>query len=355
MLEPNPTAFFQRQEENRRRSWVLFVLFGLIFGLWHWSLYYGFDYCLRLFNRTQNPSANNIYFTNSLALKTSILPTLAVAISSLTASLQALLALGRGGGSYVATALGGIPLGETESVLGTPAGVAQEKILRHVVSEMSLAAGLTPPDIYILPQARAINALTSGLGQDDAALVLTRGALTRLSRDELAGLVAHELSHLQNGDTRLNSLMAGGLKGFFILTKIGLALPPVSLIFLVVGAVGYLSGRLLQAAFSRRREFLADAGATQFTRAPQSLARVLIKVGALGEKGLSRVNRGGVALEYQHLCLVEPGLGLWPGLFKAHPPLTERIWALWPQWDGTWPDLAANPTDNLQESLASRD
>ncbi|MDR2142551.1 MAG: M48 family metalloprotease [Deltaproteobacteria bacterium] len=356
-----PPNFFEKQRANRRRSALLLGLFLVAFFLWHWSLHSGFDFCLRLMVSPRDSSALWLYYSSSASVKSAIIPTLTVAIFSLTASRQALLALRNNGGSYVATALGGIPLGKTESVLGTPAGAAKEKILRHVVSEMSLAAGPPEPDIYISPYDDSVNALTSGFDQDDAAIVLTKGALRRLSRDELAGLIGHELSHILNGDTRLNSLLAGGLKRLFYLTEMGFTLSirlgrlasliPLGLIMMVVGAGGFVSRRLLQAAFNRQGELMADATATQFTRDPHCLARALIKIGGLGETRGPR-SRKKLALEYQRLFLVKPNLGLWSRLFKTHPPLAERIWDLWPEWDGHWPDLTQESVDYLRECPA---
>jgi Zn-dependent protease with chaperone function len=329
---------------------ALLGLFAGVFILWFWSIYYGLELIFRLFAKSGAPSL--IHITKTLTIPSSVLSaslaTVVVASCSLTASIKAFLATRESGGSYVATALGGIPLGETESVLATPAGRAREKILRDVVSEMSLAASLPEPDIYLLPQEVSVNALTAGFGQDDAALILTKGALKYLDRAELSGLVGHELSHILNGDTRLNSLLAGGLKGFFFLLQIGLALPPFLPLVLAFGGIGYLSGQFLMKALNRRREYLADAYATQFTRDPRALARALIKIGGLGERRLTRA-RQRVALEYQHLFMVEPNQG-WLRLFKTHPPLAERIWALWPEWDGHWADFEKNPIDYLQSS-----
>lgn len=259
------------------------------------------------------------------------------------------------GGSAVATLLGGRPIGLT------PAD-ADERRLRNVVEEISLASGVPVPELYVLENERGINAFAAGWAPGDAAIGVTRGALQLLSRDELQGVIAHEFSHILNGDMRLNIRLMGVVHGLLVLALIGRELLHVAgrlmrggvgyrsrnrkggnpaaflglvgLILLVIGSLGVFFGRLIKSAVSRQREFLADAAAVQFTRNPAGLAGALKKIGGLvlGSRLLTPN-----AEEASHLFF---GNGLAPSWFNwmsTHPPLTERIKRLDPQFDGLFP------------------
>src|SRR5688500_13412600 len=130
-------------------------------------------------------------------------------------SLYKTAALARGGGESVATLLGGKPLDPTAA---TPA----ERRLLNVVEEMALAAGTAVPSVYVLPDEQGINAFAAGLSPDAAVIGVTRGTVERLDRDELQGVVAHELSHVLNGDMRLNLRLIGLLHGILVISLIGL-------------------------------------------------------------------------------------------------------------------------------------
>jgi Zn-dependent protease with chaperone function len=354
MDQLNPSNFFPWRDDRRKISFWFAISFALVFVCWFGALYGGFNLFFRyaLFSKNYY-LIGRIYYTNNNYVMIAIIPTLAMVLIALISSINRIYSLHRNGSSYVATALGGVPLGETESVLLTDAGKSRENIFRNVVSEMSLAVGVAQPDLYILPKETGINALATGLTPDDSALVITKGALKYLDREELSGLIGHELSHVLNGDTRHNTLMVGWLAGFFSLTKVGyftlrfsraIAWIPLGLFLIAVGHLGDLAGKLLQAAFNRARESMADAYSAQFTRSPKSLAKALLKIGGLeiGSEIRGQVN---VRLEYRHLFVAEPNQS-W---FRTHPPLAERIWALWPGWDGAWHDFDQDPIDYLAE------
>src|SRR5690606_7299244 len=173
--------------------------------------------------------------------------------------------------------------------------------LRNVVEEVAIASGVPVPRLFVLEQEAGINAFAAGYGTADAAIAVTRGALDRLNRDELQAVIAHEFSHILNGDMRLNIRLMGVLFGIMMLSLIGqrillhapsvrgrnsnasavLAVMLAALVAIVIGSLGVFFGRLIQAAVSRQREYLADASAVQFTRQPAALAGALKKIAGL--------------------------------------------------------------------------
>lgn len=245
------------------------------------------------------------------------------------------------GGSAVAEMLGGRPVNPASRD-------PDERKLLNVVEEMALASGIPVPQVYILPQEKGINAFAAGHTTSDAVVAVTEGTLRLLSRDELQGVIAHEFSHILNGDMRLNLRLMGLIFGILCLAVIGRVLlqlrggsskdrnplPLLGLVLILLGWVGFFFGRLIQAAVSRQREFLADASAVQFTRNPSGLAGALKKIGGLsyGSK-LSNAQAG----EASHMFFGNGMGGSFLGLMETHPPLAERIQALEPDFDGEFP------------------
>ncbi|MDR0548156.1 MAG: M48 family metalloprotease [Deltaproteobacteria bacterium] len=359
MESVNPRDFFQWQKDSRRRSLFFYLIFSLAAVAWFFVLYFGLIFISTLtLNKVHSMRSRiprpTIAFQLKMVKPAIIVAVVLFAIYTLISSINRVLLIRERGSTFITTAMGGIPLGETETVLGGTAGPLRERILRNVVSEMCLAAGVSEPDIYILPHENGINALATGLGPDDAAIMLTKGALRYLTRDELSGLIGHELSHVINGDMRHNTLMAGWLHGFFSLTSIGYFLLaylnrfyyliPAAFFCIIIGFLGSLTGKLIQCAFNRRRESLADAYSIQFTRDPSCLARVLIKIGGLDEGSYIKSKRK-AALECRHLYIAES----LKSFFQTHPPIAERIWSLVPKWNGYWHDFEVEPIDFLAE------
>jgi Zn-dependent protease with chaperone function len=240
------------------------------------------------------------------------------------------------GGGKVAEQLGGTRVGaDTTDLL--------KKRLRNVVEEMAIASGVPVPQVYVLEREAGINAFAAGYSPANAAITVTRGALVNLNRDELQGVIAHEFSHVLNGDMRISTRLIGLLFGLTVIAMIartilrfgprssgsrkgggGIAVIYVAaLVVLALGWIGLFFGRLIQAAVSRNRESLADASAVQFTRDPNGLRNALVKIGALGIG--SRFSDAD-AEEVAHLLFAE---GV-PRAFATHPPLLERIRALDP-------------------------
>ena len=240
----------------------------------------------------------------------------------------------RGGGAAVAAQLGGtwVPEDTRDPAL---------RRLRNVVEEVAIASGVPVPRLFVLEQEAGINAFAAGYGTADAAIAVTRGALDRLNRDELQAVIAHEFSHILNGDMRLNIRLMGVLFGIMMLSLIGqrillhapsvrgrnsnasavLAVMLAALVAIVIGSLGVFFGRLIQAAVSRQREYLADASAVQFTRQPAALAGALKKIAGL-HAGARLEDRAGAG-EVAHMLFAQ-GFHL-AGWMATHPPLLERI------------------------------
>jgi heat shock protein HtpX len=218
-----------------------------------------------------------------------------------------------------------------------PASREDENKFVNIVSELAIAASMRAPQAMVVERVDAINAFATGWDEDDAVIAVTRGALDKLTRDELQGLVAHELSHLREGDTRLNMRLAGMVFGLEMIFNLGrsmcardhddrhsfLALPGLAV--MLCGSLGWLAGRALKAAVSRQREFLADARAVQFTRSRDGLGGVLRKVaGQIASRGTpDSVTARPLHPSVQHMLLI--GGSDDAHWLATHPPLAERI------------------------------
>ncbi len=253
----------------------------------------------------------------------------------------------RGGGGVVARDLGGR--------LVSPATTeTHERQLLNIVEEMAIASGLPVPQVYVMDEEEEINAFAAGTEPGNAAIGVTRGCMMRLSRAELQGVVAHEFAHILNGDMKLNMRLIGWIFGLVVLSIMGrgllsslryarfgggsrdgdrgggailLMILALGVGLLAIGGIGVFFSRLLQAAVSRQREFLADASAVQFTREPDGLAGALKKIGGRGSKIATAK-----AAEASH-CFFADG-GLFAFGFATHPPLNLRIGRILKDWDG---------------------
>lgn len=240
----------------------------------------------------------------------------------------------------------------------------------NVVEEMAIAAGLPRPRAFVLKHEQGINAFAAGDDPSRAAVGVTHGALAKLSREELEGVVAHEMAHIANRDTRLNMRLMGMVFGLVVLYVLGRAMLRSSLFLrgggrrdgravalavalgvtmAVLGSLGVLAGRVLQSTISRRREYLADATGVQFTRNPTGLANALKKIG--GTQSGSLVHNAD-AEEARHMFFAA-ATGSFAGLFATHPPLVDRIRALEPDFDPTTdPVWAKDDRVVMRETLA---
>lgn len=273
---------------------------------------------------------------------------LVVAIVAL-ASLYKTVTL-RGGGKVVAESLGG-------RLLIAGSDDVHEQRLLNIVEEMAIASGMPVPPVYILDE-EGINAFAAGYSGSDAVIGVTRGALMKLSRDELQGVIAHEFSHILHGDMRINIRLIGllhgilvvGMMGYYLLRsaafarrgKNGSAVLVLAIGLVVIGAAGTFFGKLIKAAVSRQREFLADASAVQYTRNTSGIADALKRIGA-DQHGSMVENPA--AEEISHALFGAGSKLSLAGMFATHPPLTTRIKRLQPDWDGEF-----NVTDAARRS-----
>lgn len=242
-------------------------------------------------------------------------------------SLYRMLQLREGGG-YVARSVGGV---RVERDTQDP----RRRMLHNVVDEMALASGVPAPEVYVLENEDGINAFAAGHTPANAAVVVTRGAMLRLNRDQLQGVIAHEFSHILNGDMRLSIRLMGLVFGLMVVALAGRtllrlarhaqrgALPAFVLgaVVAVIGQIGFWGGRILQAWISRQREHLADASAVQFTRNPDGLIGALVSAAAMGTgRRFASTSMEQVA----HMLFVSGGLRL----LATHPPMLSRLQAL---------------------------
>ena len=215
-----------------------------------------------------------------------------------------------------------------------PALSHAEQRLCNIVDELCIAAHMPRPRAMVLPRAEAINAFAAGWDESDAIVAVTQGALDYLTREELQGMVAHELSHLHEGDTRLKMRLAGMVFGLELVSNFGDEMRErgglawwFGSAVMGAGFAGWLTGRLLKAAVSRQREYLADARAVQWTRSRDGLGGVLRKVMAQRQSAPAGAGRGGLAHPaVQHLLLVDvPGGSALERRLDTHPTLEQRV------------------------------
>lgn len=323
--------FFEHQELARRTSTRLVVLFvlaviGVVIAVNAVAsfIYLGFvENAAPFVGRRGLPTG--FYATNTLV-------TLALIGGGTWWEMQRL----RSGGDAVAAMVGARPVDPST-------GDLLERRLVNVVEEMALASGVAVPRVYLMDDEPSINAFAAGHSVNDAVIAVTRGALTRLTRDELQGVIGHEFSHILNGDMKLNLRLIGVLFGLLMIAMFGRFLMEIGrgsrdrkggagglvvagLAVWIVGYVGVFFGRLIKAAVSRQREYLADASAVQFTRNPDGIGGALRKIGGLTrETGLGTKIEHPNAETLSHLFLGAARRSFASGLFATHPPLAERI------------------------------
>ena len=327
--------FFEHQEKARNSTFRLLVLFGL--GVL--ALIFSIDGIL-LLGLGFSDSPGGLDGANWGKILETYFPALALVAAFLgfvigSASLYRLSQLSSGGGASVAESLGGRLLQpETRNPI-------ERKIL-NIVEEMAIASGMPVPRVYLMDED-GINAFAAGWSPNDAVIGVTRGCVEALSRDELQGVIAHEFSHILNGDMKLNIRLMGILYGIFFLSILGEilirsisyggnssnekkndgkgAIFVIGLVLFILGWVGWFFGRLIQAAVSRQREFLADASAVQFTRNPDGISGALRKIAGWNQGSIIKNPN---VTEASHLFFGN-GISGFSALFATHPPLEERV------------------------------
>ncbi len=355
--------FFEHQQKARQHTLYLVMLFALavltlitITMLFLMGIYANFlDIPLAVFYL--DPFA---YMQEKTVIKIALGVTFFVAAGSIYKYMSL-----SSGGKSVATALGGQQLNYNSAT-------AQEKVLLNVVEEMSIASGISVPTVYILDES-SINAFAAGLTLNDAVIGVTRGTVEKLDRNELQGVIAHEFSHIFNGDMRLNlqltailhGILLIGLVGRFILRSIsrasystrsssnkkgngGLYILALGAGLFVIGYAGTFFGSLIKANVSRKREYLADATAVQYTRYPRGISGALKKI-AYYSSHLQAPAAG----TYSHLYFAEGVGSFFSSLMATHPPLEDRIKKIEPRWSGRFPDYSKRE-ENVAKEADSR-
>lgn len=344
--------FFERQDKARRKTKLLVFYFALavicIVAAVYLASLIVFTGVVSQSSLPRSDAALAVWNPKVFAL--ALLGTLIV-VGGGTAYRLASLATG---GRSVAESLGGRLVRPDTTDL-------DERKLLNVVEEMALASGVPVPQVYVLDDEAGINAFAAGHAPGDAVIGVTRGCMKLLTRDELQGVIGHEYSHILNGDMRLNMRLIGLVFGIMCLAIIGRLLlrtrgrknplPALGLALIIIGWVGVFFGRLIQAAVSRQREFLADASSVQFTRNPAGLSGALRKIGGLTQGSCLRCER---ASEASHMFFGNALRSSFLGAFSTHPPLDKRIRAIDPAWDGRFSQTAAPAPAEKGQPTAGR-
>ncbi|MDF4973439.1 M48 family metallopeptidase [Vibrio parahaemolyticus] len=334
--------FFHHQDTARQRTGLLVMLFTLavlaitgLVSVISIGIYFYF---------TGEP------FTTQSIISYCLLSFVGVLLVVSISSFIRLSELNANGGRGVAESIGG-------KLISTDTSNAKHRQLLNVVEEMSIASGIPVPPVYVMTEEHGINAFAAGMSIDDAVIGVTQGALDAFSRDELQGVIAHEFSHILNGDMRLNTRLIGALFGITCIAHFGhlildnsnstrhvsrsssdsnkgfAVIILIAIVCLVLGWLGTVFGNMIKAAISRQREFLADASAVQFTRNDQGIAGALKKIGSNVQGSTLNTKASD---EMSHMMFGQSKLSGFSGLFATHPPLDERIRRIEPNWDGIY-------------------
>jgi len=357
--------FFEHQDKARRKTGMLVFLFLAAVVLIIVAVYIAVSVALFLLSQKAPSMASYNVFNLKAFAYIAGGTILLVAFGSL----YKIAALGKGGDA-VAKMLGGA---RVETNTQNP----EERKLLNVVEEIAIASGVQVPLVYVLNEEEGINAFAAGYSPSAAVIGVTRGAIENLSRDELQGVIAHEFSHILNGDMRLNLRLMGILHGILLIGITGRVLLEIVLrgggrrvqtrrkkdgggggvlvilglgfALLVIGYIGVFFGKLIKAAVSRQREFLADASSVQFTRNPGGLSGALKKMGMLFKDMGSKLHTPH-AEEASHMFFGNALSGfLASNLLATHPPLDKRIRAIDPAWDGQYIQTPEKKMDEKPE------
>src|SRR5882724_1250027 len=354
--------FFDREARAQQQTRLLLWLFGLAVLAVVMLAYLVFALLAHVFERS-------IFFEHLSNIQLFCYSTIAKLIL-IAGGCYYKMRLLSGGGSAVAEMLGGRKIDDDPSDLN-------EKKLCDVVAEMAIASGMSVPEIYVLDCERGINSFAAGHTRDDVAIGVTFGAMKLLTRDELQGVIAHEFSHVLNGDTRLNMKLMGLAHGLFWPTIVGRVLvrgsaqpldpddsifdsdsnptllptAPIGILFLIMGSISSPFVRLIKSLICREREWLADAAAVQFTRNPAGIEGAFKKIGGLLKEG--RLDSP-YAETASHLYFSNSAFDPWFGFMSTHPPLPKRILAIDPAFDGQFQHINSLPRVPLNDSQKTK-
>jgi Zn-dependent protease with chaperone function len=330
--------FFEHQEKARKQSrWIIFAFIGVAL-----LIIAAIDLIVIMVFALQAPLSSGVSAITHTGMGAILDPQLwstnagmLLGSSAATGSVIGLASLGkiaslRSGGGKVARDMGGVMVTpDTRDPL--------RRRLYNVVEEISLASGTPVPEVYVMENEPGINAFAAGYTPADAAVAVTQGTLEKLSRAELQGVIAHEFSHIFNGDMRINIRMMGVIFGIMVIALVGRKFlhssryrmsssknnsgSAIVLIGLAITAIGYIGlffARWMKSALSQQREYLADASAVQFTRDPDGIAGALKKIAAYSHSSYLKAD----GEEVSHMLF---GSGSRSLMFATHPPLEKRI------------------------------
>ena len=341
--KPDPLSmdFFEQQDKARGLSGYLFLLFGFAVLCIIISIF-----CLASVAVGFEKNLAELAWTFELAAVSSVSTIIAVFLASAFR-----ISWLSSGGKVVAESMGGQRLNQS-----TKDPLSRQVL--NVVEEMAIASGTPVPPVYLMEE-EGINAFAAGYSPRDAVIGVTRGCATKLNRDQLQGVMAHEFSHILNGDMRINIRLTGIIFGIVFLSSIGRILTNIAYVsggrrrngkdsgggalvilgigLLIIGGIGGFFGAMIRASISRQREFLADASAVQFTRNPDGIAGALKRIG--GYSHGSKLQSAG-AQEFSHMFF-SSGIS---SMFATHPPLPIRIKRIDPNWKNSYPN-----TDKISE------
>ena len=332
--------FFEHQDRAKRQTRWLVIAFGIA----ALAVIAAIDSLVYLFlsERGEQTFAELLPALLASSLGTAGL----ISVSSLYRTMSL-----RGGGAKIAQEMGGVPVGADEKD-------PLRRRLRNVVEEIALASGVPVPDIYVLEHEAGINAFAAGFTPATAAVAVTRGTLEKLNREELQGVIAHEFSHILNGDMRLNIRMIGMLFGIMVIAIIGrqiyfsglhgrrysssdkdngVGTIAIGFAVMAIGYIGMFLTRWIKAGISRKREYLADASAVQFTRNPDGIGGALKRI-AIDDVG---VTMDAEVEEFSHMMF---GTKSFTQMFATHPPILDRI-------QRVEPDFQPEELEHLRENL----
>src|SRR5688500_7792525 len=346
--------FFEAQARAKKRTSRLLILFALAVAGTIAAAYFAAIVLLHYFGgaEAQAQRLHGSYYTPSVSDLALWQPSILSFVGLGTVAVVGLASLYKwhqysSGGGAVAESVGGRRVDLQSTNLS-------ERRLLNIVEEMAIASGTPVPAVFVMQDEPAINAFAAGLTGSDAVVAVTRGTLEKLNRDELQGVIGHEFSHILNGDMRLNLRIAATVFGILVLGLAGrgilwnlrfartrsrgrnnngilLAIVAVGLALLIIGYVGYFFGRIIQAAVSRQRDFLADASAVLFARNPLGLRGALKKFGVYALGSNMQSHKCAAIGHFFFAQAFRPGF---TGLCSTHPPLDERIRAIDPSFDG---------------------
>ncbi|MEM6752791.1 MAG: M48 family metallopeptidase [Cyanobacteria bacterium P01_C01_bin.38] len=313
--------FFENQDKARQSTQQLLGLFAIAISIMIVAIYIVLVLLLYVLTFSVE-TINIIWWQPSLFFWVS-----AVTISLISlASFYKILCL-RQGGCAIAEELGG-------RLLLTETASEQEQQLLNIVEEMAIASGIPIPKVYLLDREPSINAFAAGFSLNDAVIGVTRGSVEQFNRDELQGVIAHEFSHILNGDMALNLRLVGLLHGILFIYLIGKQMLRIrdndndgfrlwilALALMAIGGIGLLCGRLIKAAVSRQREFLADASAVQFTRNSDGISGALQKLEQMDSRLLTPKAEAASHMFFGNAVKIH----FWEDKFATHPPLAVRI------------------------------